>query len=295
MKDFYYILGVNPKSTLLEIIEAYEKLSPKFDPVLNGHDSFYTKQFNEVREAFNVLTDPVKRKQYDEQLKALNSATIPAPLKKNIASKITPKIDITFSIILILLTGVFGSYVYRSVYQNVKRAPVISEPLVSAPPVAPLVIHHKQKRHIRNKALLVAPTNYISKTITVAAMPEENQPPVAYPAAKVTAPVTYAVSKPVVVAKPIVTSKPAVIVKPQSQAIINEERLNEAEVRANETGLVYLREYAQFGAPVIKTLQDHSKVVVLEKGNKYYRVQADDVVGYIPKWAIKQAEAENGF
>lgn len=277
MKDFYYILGVSPKSSLLEIIEAYEKLSPKFDPVLNGHDSFYTRQFNEIREAFHVLTDPAKRKQYDEQLKALNVSPTAAAPKKSSINSITPKIDITFSLVLILLTGVFGTYVYRSVYQNGKKASVVSQPVIDPTPTAPLITHHKRKRHIKHNALLVAKTSYADKP--VAALPIKTVLPVAYAVAKPIPTVAYAASKPILVSKPSITTQ-------------DEEPENEVEVRANETGVVYLREYAQFGAPVIKTLQDRTKVIVLEKGSKYYKIQADDVTGYIPRWAIKTNEQE---
>jgi biopolymer transport protein ExbD len=277
MKDFYYILGVSPKSSLLEIIEAYEKLSPKFDPVLNGHDSFYTRQFNEIREAFHVLTDPAKRKLYNEQLKALNVAPNAATPKKSSINSITPKIDITFSLVLILLTGVFGTYVYRSVYQNGKKAPVTSQPTINPTPPAPLITHHKRKRYINHNALLVAKTSYADKP--VASLPIKTTLPVAYAVKKPIPTVAYAASKPILVSKPSVTTQ-------------NEESENEVEVRANETGVVYLREYAQFGAPVIKTLQDRTKVIVLEKGSKYYKIQADDVTGYIPRWAIKENEQE---
>ena len=277
MKDFYYILGVSPKSSLLEIIEAYEKLSPKFDPVLNQHDSFYTRQFIEIREAFHVLTDPAKRKQYDEQLKALNVSPTAAAPKKNLVNSITPKIDITFSLVLILLTGVFGTYVYRSVYQNGKKAPVASQPIINPSPPAPLVTHHKRKRHIKHNASLVVKTSYADKP--AAALRVNSTLPVAYAVAKPIPTVAYAASKPILVLKPSITTQ-------------DEEPENEVEVRANETGVVYLREYAQFGAPVIKTIQDRTKVIVLEKGSKYYKIRADDVTGYVPRWAIKTNEQE---
>lgn len=291
MKDFYYILGVNSESTLLEIIEAYEKLSPKFDPVLNGHDSFYTKQFNEIREAFHVLTDPAKRKLYDEQLKALNISTPAIKQKKSLTGSVTPKIDIIFSLILILLTGIFGSYVYRSVYQNNKKLPVVSQPLISTPPVTPLVIRHKQKRHIKHKTQWVTKTNDdIEQPVTVAAIPAKASAPVSYPVVKTSALINNAVIQSPLSVKPYTVSKPTVTSR--TETITEEDLLNEAVVRTNETGVVYLREYAQFRAPVIKTLQDRAKIIILEKGSKYYKVQSDELIGFIPKWAVKLNEQE---
>ncbi len=290
MKDFYYILGVSPESTLLEIIEAYEKLSPKFDPVLNGYDSFYTKQFNEVREAFHVLTDPAKRKLYDEQLAALNKSTSIIQPNKSVASSITPKIDITFSLVLMLLTGVFGSYVYRSIYKNSKKQPVTVQSIASTPPDTPASSYHKPKRHFKRKVILTANAPHVVRPVATSAAPVKSTVPVIYSTSKTNAPVDYAVTKsplPVTsytVAKPAITSR--------VEASTNEEPLNEAEVRTNETGVVYLREYAQFRAPVIKTLQDRAKIVILEKGSKYYKVQSDDLIGFIPKWAVKLDEQE---
>ncbi len=303
MKDFYYILGVTPQSTLLEIIEAYEKLSPKFDPVLNGHDSFYTKQFNEVREAFHVLTDPGKRKHYDEELQRLNSATKVASAKKNAIGSITPKIDVTFSLILILLTGVFGSYVYRSIYQNYKKTPIVSQPVVNAPPAAPIAIRHKLKKRVKHPFHLdtkmyaavkpIAAVATTVKSVAAIAIPVKTATPVTYSAVKTGAPVANTVTKTNLAAPSYIVSKPTIT--PRVENVIDEEPVNEAEVRANETGVVYLREYAQFRAPVIKTLLNRARIIILEKGSKYYKVQSDDAIGYIPKWAIKQTDTENGF
>jgi len=290
MKDFYYILGVNPGSTLLEIIEAYEKLSPKFDPVLNGHDSYYTKQFNEVREAFHVLTDPAKRKLYDEQLNALNSSTTTNQHKKSLASSVTPKIDITFSLVLILLTGVFGTYVYRSIYKNTKKELVTTRPVVSTPPVIPAASYLKPKKHFKHKALLANNATYTVRPVTASAIQVRSTVPISYTTSKNNTPVNYAVTKSASPVTSYAVSKP--VVTPRVEATTEEEPSNEAEVRTNETGVVYLREYAQFRAPVIKTLQDRAKIIILEKGIKYYKVQSADLIGYIPKWAVQPNEQE---
>ncbi len=290
MKDFYYILGVSPESTLLEIIEAYEKLSPKFDPVLNGYDSFYTKQFNEVREAFHVLTDPAKRKLYDEQLAALNRSTSTTQSKKSLASSVTPKIDITFSLVLILLTGVFGSYVYRSVHKNNRKQPAIVQPFVNTIPVTSAVDHHKPKKRFKRKEFVATKIFKVDNPVPISAIPVKPITPVAYATSKVNAPVNYAVSKSPLPVTSYTASKP--VVTPRVETVIDDEPSKEAEIRTNETGVVYLREYAQFRAPVIKTLQDRAKVIILEKGGKYCKVQSDNIIGYVPNWAVKQTSID---
>jgi molecular chaperone DnaJ len=62
MKDYYKILGVNKKSTKEDIKKAYRKLSKQFHPDVNPNGS---EKFKEVSEAYEVLSDDNKRKQYD--------------------------------------------------------------------------------------------------------------------------------------------------------------------------------------------------------------------------------------
>lgn len=66
MKDYYYILGVKSNSTEKEIKSAYRKLSLKFHPDKNEGDKFFEERFKEINEAYEILGDIQKRKQYDE-------------------------------------------------------------------------------------------------------------------------------------------------------------------------------------------------------------------------------------
>lgn len=65
MKDYYYILGVKSNSTEKEIKSAYRKLSLKFHPDKNEGDKFFEERFKEINEAYEVLGDIQKRKEYD--------------------------------------------------------------------------------------------------------------------------------------------------------------------------------------------------------------------------------------
>ncbi|PIE66161.1 MAG: hypothetical protein CSA26_01500 [Desulfobacterales bacterium] len=65
MKDYYRILGVNKKSTDEEIRANYRKLAMKYHPDRNADDPAAEERFKEIAEAYGVLTDPVKRKQYN--------------------------------------------------------------------------------------------------------------------------------------------------------------------------------------------------------------------------------------
>src|SRR5450830_442463 len=65
-KDFYSVLGVGYSASQDEIKKAYRKLAKKFHPDANASDPKAAERFKEVSEANNVLSDPKKRKQYDE-------------------------------------------------------------------------------------------------------------------------------------------------------------------------------------------------------------------------------------
>jgi DnaJ-class molecular chaperone len=65
MKDYYYILGVSPQSSVEDIKKAYRKLSLKFHPDKNDGDSFFEERFKEIQEAYEVLSNSSKRSIFD--------------------------------------------------------------------------------------------------------------------------------------------------------------------------------------------------------------------------------------
>lgn len=64
-KDYYEVLGVDKKASQEEIKKAYRKLAKKYHPDLHPDDESAHKKFTEVNEAYEVLSDPDKRKKYD--------------------------------------------------------------------------------------------------------------------------------------------------------------------------------------------------------------------------------------
>ena len=64
-KDYYKILGVSREAAPEEIKKAYRQLALKFHPDRNPGDRQAEEQFKEISEAYGVLMDPEKRKQYD--------------------------------------------------------------------------------------------------------------------------------------------------------------------------------------------------------------------------------------
>ncbi len=65
MSDYYKTLDVGKKATLSEIKRAYRKLARKYHPDLNPGDKDAERKFKEITEAYEILRDPEKRKQYD--------------------------------------------------------------------------------------------------------------------------------------------------------------------------------------------------------------------------------------
>jgi curved DNA-binding protein len=64
-RDYYDVLGVSRTATADEVKKAYRKLARKHHPDVNPDDPGATDRFKEVTEAYEVLSDPEKRKRYD--------------------------------------------------------------------------------------------------------------------------------------------------------------------------------------------------------------------------------------
>ena len=64
--DYYQTLGVSKTASADEIKKAYRKLAVKYHPDKNPGDKSAEEKFKQVSEAYDVLSDPKKRKQYDQ-------------------------------------------------------------------------------------------------------------------------------------------------------------------------------------------------------------------------------------
>lgn len=64
-KDYYSILGLTKTATEEEIKKAFRKLAVKYHPDKNAGNKEAEEKFKEINEAYEVLSDPEKRKRYD--------------------------------------------------------------------------------------------------------------------------------------------------------------------------------------------------------------------------------------
>lgn len=65
-KDYYSLLEIKKDASEKDIKIAYRKLAKKYHPDLNKNDPRAKEKFIEIKEAYDTLKDPVKRKTYDQ-------------------------------------------------------------------------------------------------------------------------------------------------------------------------------------------------------------------------------------
>src|SRR5262247_2623031 len=65
-KDYYGVLGVKKGASQEDIRKAFRKLARKYHPDVNPGDKKAEEKFKEISEANDVLSDPKKRKIYDQ-------------------------------------------------------------------------------------------------------------------------------------------------------------------------------------------------------------------------------------
>lgn len=86
LKDYYNILQIPTHATLPEIKKAYRRLAMIYHPDKNPNDAYTTAQFDEIKEAYEVLTNPVKKETwlqdrwYSQSIGKKRTAEVIAPV-----------------------------------------------------------------------------------------------------------------------------------------------------------------------------------------------------------------------
>ncbi len=82
LKDHYQILNISPTASAEDVKKSFRKLALKYHPDKNqGNSRVSTVQFEAIKEAYDILIDPVKRQQYNYQFYAqLNRSGFVNPL-----------------------------------------------------------------------------------------------------------------------------------------------------------------------------------------------------------------------
>lgn len=112
-KNFYDVLGVKRDAAQDEIKRAFRKLAAKYHPDAGGDEA----KFKEVSEAYNTLSDPEKRKQYDQLL--LFGGGIPGSGFSGGPGGYTTNVDVDFSQIFNNMRGGeggFGGFDFSSIF-----------------------------------------------------------------------------------------------------------------------------------------------------------------------------------
>lgn len=274
MKDFYYILGTDADCTLLEVKEAYKKRAKKFYADLNQGENYLENHFKEIQEAYETLADPRKRRQYDKALQRFKSNSLNGEQKnakrqyKYHSSNQKPikrGLGVSISIMLIVMALIIGAYMAEWLFSSKKKTFVAASP--NSVTVVKIHKHHLIKHHLNS---LVADSDTLKTNNTLANGPVKPVP-----------------------GKPNLT-KP-IIIKPahNNTTLVSDKNANSSGVayttyvHPNATGIVNMRKSDTYSSDVIEKIPANSRVLVMEKGNMYYKISYNNAVGYVPKWTVE--------
>jgi hypothetical protein len=197
----------------------------------------------------------------------------------------TRTIDVTFTIILGLFTFVFGYYVITSIRHS--KAAKAKKAQVASTVVHHKIIHRQKKRRFIVSSKSLHPKISVADTITASS----SQPTPVTQAASAVTPQIYADKNSIghttiTAANPDEAKPVSVVLSTEKHAIKEAELPYTTYLKANETGVINMRKFDNYGSPIIKVIPTNAEVSVLEKGNSYYKVLFENTTGYVAKWNV---------
>ncbi|MCJ8211814.1 DnaJ domain-containing protein [Mucilaginibacter sp. RS28] len=269
MKDLYYILGIPGNATPSQIKDAHVTLSNRFKPETDQYDYILDRHLKELNEAYEILSDPIRRRRYDRALKRSQ--------QRRIALFKTRTINVAVTLALVAITAIFGAYVYKVLR---KPAPVQTPPVIAK--VEPVVKHNKPHKRKHRKALDIASAERKSTKPTPETADEvKTEQPPAEPAQ---VPTAKAATVPATVEKPTAkTDAPLRLVKRVEPLPTSTYT---TFLKPNLTGTVYLHQQADYMSAVVTVLPKNAKVSVLEEGQNFCKIAFNNYTGYVPRWTL---------
>ena len=119
-KDFYEVLGVSKTASDAEIKKAYRKLAKKYHPDSNPNDTVAAERFKEINEAYDVLSDPEKKKLARQRLKPglirrQQPEDMAALVALAAASTDFPAAQVVFTVFRVIQTAAIRSSISRAI------------------------------------------------------------------------------------------------------------------------------------------------------------------------------------
>ena len=260
-------MGTDADCTLLEVKEAYKKRAKKFYADLNKGESYLENHLKEIQEAYETLADPRKRRQYDRALQRFKSNSLNGEQKnekrqyKYHSSNHKPAkrgLGVSMSIMVIVMALIIGAYIAEWLFSSKKKTFVAASP--DSGTVVKIHKHHLKKHHLN---ILVADSD----------TPKTNNA------------LANSLIKPVPVKSNLTKS---IIIKPVTDKNSNASGVAYTTyVHSNATGIVNMRKSDTYSSDVIEKIPANSRVLVMEKGNMYYKISYNNAVGYVPKWTVE--------